>query len=191
MTGRFIAIVGPSGVGKDSVMEALARAAPSLTLARRVITRPADAGGEVFDSVTEDEFAARKRRGAFALEWQAHGLHYGIPDTVADELARGRDVLANLSRAVLPRAQARFSRLRVILLTADRAVLADRLAARSREPAADIARRLERADFAIPHGVPVFRADNSGPLAHTVTTIMDHLFHATVGDGTQKSKNSI
>ena len=28
MTGRFIAIVGPSGVGKDSVMEALAEADP-------------------------------------------------------------------------------------------------------------------------------------------------------------------
>ena len=59
MTGRFIAIVGASGVGKDSVMAALAASDPRLRLVRRVITRPSAAGGEDFDGVTEDAFHAR------------------------------------------------------------------------------------------------------------------------------------
>ena len=48
MTGRFIAVVGPSGVGKDSVMQGMAARDPRIVLARRVITRPSDAGGEDF-----------------------------------------------------------------------------------------------------------------------------------------------
>ena len=102
MTGRFIAIVGASGVGKDSVMAALAARDPRLRLVRRVITRPSDAGGEDFDGVTADAFHARAAQGDFALHWPAHGLHYAIPATVLDDLAAGRDMLANLSRAALP-----------------------------------------------------------------------------------------
>ena len=37
--GRMIAVVGPSGVGKDSVMAGLLEARPALRRVRRVITR--------------------------------------------------------------------------------------------------------------------------------------------------------
>ena len=126
MTGRFIAVVGPSGVGKDSVMEGLAAVEPRIALARRVISRPSEAGGEDFDGVTEAEFATRAARGDFALWWPAHGLHYGIPNQVDDLLISGQDVLANLSRAVLEQAEARFDKTAVILLTAPADVLAAR-----------------------------------------------------------------
>ena len=43
--GPVIAVVGPSGVGKDSLMEALRQADPSIKLMRRVITRAPEAGG--------------------------------------------------------------------------------------------------------------------------------------------------
>ncbi len=175
MTGRFIAIVGPSGVGKDSVMQALAAADPALMLVRRVITRPGDAGGEDFDGVTEAAFRERDAAGAFALSWAAHGLHYGIPITVDASLAQGGDVLANLSRAVLPAAQARFARLNTIVLTASTDVLAERLAARGRETPQDIAQRLSRARFDVPEDMAAYTVDNSGPLDQTVDKILTHL----------------
>ncbi|MEH6390241.1 MAG: phosphonate metabolism protein/1,5-bisphosphokinase (PRPP-forming) PhnN [Sulfitobacter sp.] len=175
MTGRFIAIVGPSGVGKDSVMDALARVDARFTLARRVISRPVEKGGEVYDGVTEKAFAIAEQEGAFVLSWAAHGLHYGIPKTIMFDLAQGRDVLVNLSRAILPRAQTLFDRFCVILLSADQDVLAARLTARNREDPAEIARRLHRADFAMPTGVPYHRVDNSGPLVHTVEQVGRYL----------------
>ena len=46
MGAHVIGVVGPSGVGKDTVMHALAAAQPGIKLARRVITRPVEAGGE-------------------------------------------------------------------------------------------------------------------------------------------------
>lgn len=168
MTGRFIAVVGPSGVGKDSVMAAMAARDPRISLARRIITRPADAGGECFDGVTEDEFETRKARGEFALSWAAHDLHYAIPATVTAQIASGQDVLANLSRAALVQARARFERVEIISLSADRTVLAARLSGRGRETADQIAGRLARVGLPLPDGMVAHHIDNSGPLAQTV-----------------------
>lgn len=175
MPGRFIAVVGPSGVGKDTVMAALVEDSARLRLVRRVITRPASAGGEDFDAVTEAEFRALEAAGDFALTWQAHGLSYGIPKTVTDALAEGTDMLVNLSRKKLLEAATAFPGMLVLNLTACTEVLAQRLAARGRESASDIASRLRR-EVALPVGLDVITLDNSGPLADTVSRALRHLY---------------
>lgn len=144
------AIVGPSGAGKDTLIRGALAARPDLHLVRRVITRPTEAGGEEFEGVTPEDFAHRAARGDFALTWEAHGLHYGIPKAQVDLSA---DVVFNGSRAALPRASVVFPGLRVILITAPDIVLALRLAARGRETAGDITARLARAAFAMPEGI--------------------------------------
>ena len=58
MKGQLIAVVGPSGAGKDTLIEAARRARPDLLIVRRVITRPTESGGEDFEGVTEAEFRA-------------------------------------------------------------------------------------------------------------------------------------
>lgn len=146
----IFAVVGPSGAGKDTLIAGAMAARPDLHLVRRVITRPAGAGGEDFDGITEAGFAARKAQGDFALDWQAHGLRYGIPWA---QLERPGPVIFNGSRAALPLALAVFPHLRVVLITAPAAVLAARLAARGREDAADIRSRLARASFRLPAGI--------------------------------------
>lgn len=176
MSGRFIAVVGPSGVGKDSVMEALAASDPRFVLARRVITRPSDAGGEAFDGVSEAEFLRHVQEQDFALHWPAHGLHYGIPRSVDAVLAQGQDVLANLSRAVLVQADARFARFEVINLTANRDILAARLAARGRETPEQISARLDRAARPLPAGIHVHTIDNSNALELAVEDIRARLY---------------
>jgi phosphonate metabolism protein PhnN/1,5-bisphosphokinase (PRPP-forming) len=157
----LVLVVGPSGAGKDTLMEA-ARALigpdPRLRFVRRDITRPADAGGEDHIAVDAASFAARRATGAYALHWEAHGLGYGIPADIAADLAAGRAVVANVSRGVIAEAAARFPTM-VLEITASPAVLAARLAARGRETAADIAARLARA-VALPVGVPVIRVLN-------------------------------
>jgi phosphonate metabolism protein PhnN/1,5-bisphosphokinase (PRPP-forming) len=146
----IFAVVGPSGAGKDTLIAGALARRPDLRLVRRVITRPTEAGGEAFDGVSETEFRQRLASGAFALHWQAHGLHYGIP---RDQVTGPGDVIFNGSRAALPAALAAFPGLRIILVTAPAAILARRLAARGRETEADIRARLDRAAFALPPGI--------------------------------------
>ena len=176
MTGRLIAVVGPSGVGKDSVMAGMARAEPRLSLVRRVITRPADAGGEDFDGVERATFDRMRDAGAFALWWAAHDLHYGIPASVDVALAADQDCVANLSRGVLTQAQARFAHLHVISLVARPEVLAERLGARGRESRAQIAERLARAGSGLPAGITAHEVDNSGALEDTLATALARLY---------------
>lgn len=178
--GRLIAVVGPSGVGKDSLISALCACRPGLLRARRVITRDPAAGGEPFEAVTEQEFLARAVGGGFALSWQAHGLHYGIPVSVDGPLARGEDVVANLSRGAVTGAAARFDRVHVLWVTADPAALARRLAGRGRESGAEIAGRLARAappvPADLPPGVALTRIDNSGALKDSVAAALKALY---------------
>ncbi|MEF3048993.1 phosphonate metabolism protein/1,5-bisphosphokinase (PRPP-forming) PhnN [Pseudotabrizicola sp. L79] len=150
MSGMIFAVVGPSGVGKDTLLAGACARRPDLRLVRRVITRPAHAGGEPFEGISEAEFARRKAAGAFALDWQAHGLRYGIPH---DQIGGRGPVVFNGSRLALPQAVSAFPDLKVILITAPEAVLATRLAARGRETAADVEQRLRRAAFALPSGI--------------------------------------
>lgn len=173
--GRIFAVVGPSGAGKDTLLAAAKAALPDIHLARRVITRPHDAGGEAFDGITEAEFAWRQAQGAFALHWRAHGLSYGIPAEITDILDAGGTVLFNGSRAMLPEAARVFPGLRVIHVTASDSVLAERLAARGREDRADIARRLARARMPLPDGLDIVEIENSGPLDQTVAALCDLL----------------
>lgn len=155
----IFAIVGPSGAGKDTLIAGALAARPDLRRVRRVITRPAEAGGEEFEGVSEAEFARRRDAGEFALHWPAHGLHYGIPRAQIDGPG---DVIFNGSRAALRAARAVLPDLRVIVITAPDAVLAERLAARGRESAADIQARLARAGFALPEGIAAVTVVNDG-----------------------------
>lgn len=142
----LLAVVGPSGAGKDTLM-ALARAQVDgdarYRFVQRSITRAAEAGGEAHRPLDVPTFEAVRDAGGFALWWNVHGLFYGIPRDIETHLAAGRVVVANLSRSVLAEAASRYP-LRVLVITAPVPVLAARLAARGRETEADIAARLRR-----------------------------------------------
>ena len=171
----LVLVVGPSGAGKDTLIEAARQALaddPRFRFVRRVITRPADAGGEAHEAVTEAEFAARE----FALQWQAHGLSYGIPATVIDDVARGHVVVANVSRTVIAEAAQRLAA-RVIEVTAPVDVLAARLALRAREAGADVATRLSR-HVALPDDVDVETVMNDGSLDEGVARFLAALSRA-------------
>jgi ribose 1,5-bisphosphokinase len=176
--GRLIAVVGPSGVGKDSVITGLLAAEPRLACIRRAITRAPEAGGEDFEPLSPETFAARRQAGDFALAWSAHGLFYGIPRAALAPLAAGQDLLANLSRSALTEAQALVPRLTVLHVTASPATLAVRLAARGRETAEDITARLTREVAPLPSGLDIVTLSNDGPLAGTVARALGLLYPA-------------
>ena len=168
----LVLVVGPSGAGKDTLLEAARQALRDdgrFRFVRRVITRPADAGGESHESVTEAEFMTRD----FALQWQAHGLRYGIPAEAIDPAAV---TVANVSRTIIADAAEHFP-VRVIEITAPMEILAARLSSRGREDVADVAARLGRA-VGLPEGVAVETVVNDGSLADGVARFLAALTRA-------------
>lgn len=166
--GAMIAVVGPSGVGKDSLLAFAADALggrDDITFIRRVITRPADAGGEAHIAATAEEFETMAAAGAFAVTWQAHGLSYGIPVETVAAVRAGQTLVVNGSRAALSDFRTVYPRFEAIGITANRDCLARRLAARGRESAEDIAARLDRPEPPLPDGLSLHLIDNSGELA--------------------------
>jgi len=167
-TGRLVLVVGPSGVGKDSLLAA-ARTHfsdnPAVVFPRRVITRPADAGGENHIAVDDPTFDRLLREKGLALYWDAHGLSYGIPVSILSDLKRGAVVVVNTSRAIVDDVRTRFPGTVIVSITAAPGRVAERLALRGREAATEIARRLERADALSVAGPDVVEIDNSGDLA--------------------------
>ncbi|HEX8593797.1 MAG TPA: phosphonate metabolism protein/1,5-bisphosphokinase (PRPP-forming) PhnN [Pseudomonas sp.] len=181
MVGRLIYLIGPSGSGKDSLLdgarEELARR--GCRIVRRVITRSAEAVGEAAQAVSVEQFIAMQAQGEFALSWQANGLHYGIPKEIDEWLDQGFDVLINGSRGYLPQARQRYPALLVVWLTVTDQALRQRLLARGRESAAEIEARLQRnAEFAgdVQAFDPgVFLLDNSGALEHSVQLLIQRI----------------
>ncbi|MDW4499211.1 phosphonate metabolism protein/1,5-bisphosphokinase (PRPP-forming) PhnN [Sulfitobacter sp. D35] len=166
--GRLIAVVGPSGVGKDSVMQGVVDAVPGFHLVRRVITRAPGLGGEDHVAVSVPEFRDMADAGAFAVHWRAHGLCYGIPRTVRHKVNEGTDCLANFSRRALRAGAEAFPNFQVLNITAKPETLAARLAARGRESEAEIERRLAEASKTLPADFDVITLSNDGPLEQTI-----------------------
>ena len=173
--GKLIYVIGPSGCGKDSVMEYARRhcLAHEAAFAHRYITRPAEAGGENHIYLKPDEFQARLERGLFALSWDSHGFRYGIGNEIDAWMEVGLNVVANGSRAYLPEAARRYPVIIPVLITVMPSILRHRLVGRGRESADEIERRLERADaYKVVHPALV-EIDNSGELAASGRHLLD------------------
>lgn len=174
-TGTLWLIVGPSGVGKDSLIDG-ARAAlagnAGFFFPRREITRTGDSGGEDHVAVTLDEFEARRAAGVYALSWTANGLGYGVPRSIDGALAEGRNVVLNGSRGALDDTRARYPDLRAIEITVALDILRARLVARGRETAVEIEERLERAAAIRASGDDVVRFSNDRPLNESIDALV-------------------
>lgn len=166
--GVFVAVVGPSGAGKDTliayVRERLGQGEP-VEFARRVITRTSDGATEDHDTLADAAFVEAEAAGAFALSWEAHGLRYGIPAAVDDAISNGHVVIANTSRGIIPVLRERYANVAVVEITAAPEILATRLAARGRESRGEVLARLARTTPQALSGPGHVVIDNSGDAA--------------------------
>ncbi|MCY6382031.1 phosphonate metabolism protein/1,5-bisphosphokinase (PRPP-forming) PhnN [Hoeflea prorocentri] len=165
--GTFIAVVGPSGAGKDTLMNRARRELTDrsdLFFVRRVITRPADGATENHIPCTPEAFEQKLGNDGFAFHWDAHGLRYGLPIEIDERIAAGHRAVCNGSRAALDGLSRHYANFRVIEITASAEVLANRLAARGRENPEDIRARLERSAVLNARWPGAMVIDNSGDI---------------------------
>ncbi len=188
MAGQLIYVVGPSGSGKDSIIQALADQA-EVTVMRRVITREPDSIGEEADSVDIETFDQMEADGMFSMSWRANGLSYGIPLSMDEHLQAGKVVVVNGSRKYCETLRERYPDALVVLVTVDPTLLKQRLQQRNRETALEIEYRLQRnalfeqtllSNFA-QWKLRFFMLDNSAELEQTVEQFHKKLaFHLRI-----------
>ena len=97
MKGRFILIIGPSGVGKSVILKALKERHPEIVFPRSATTRPRRPGenDELYRFVSEEEFDVLIERGAL-LEWAVvhGGARYGtLTEEIIPHIERGEMVV--------------------------------------------------------------------------------------------------
>jgi ribose 1,5-bisphosphokinase len=178
--GRLIYLVGPSGAGKDALIAWARERLPAgarVHFARRTITRPALAGNEGHEAVSEQALEELHRRGELALHWEANGCRYGVRRSELEApLARAETVVLNGSRAHLPEAILRYPQLEAVHVTAPAAVLRHRLAQRGREDPPSIHARISR-NGSVSHAVPAdaFEIANDGPLERAGSALVGYL----------------
>ncbi|MEG1467068.1 MAG: ribose 1,5-bisphosphokinase [Hafnia sp.] len=168
---KLIYLVGASGSGKDSLLQALREQQTTpLLVAHRYITRACHAGSENHIELSEKEFMQRRSQGLFALHWQANQHYYGLGIEIDQWLAQGISVVVNGSRAHLPIARERYgNRMQAMCLQVSQATLRQRLLARGRETPLQIEQRLQRAqDYQLPESVRCDYLNNNEDLQHTL-----------------------
>jgi ribose 1,5-bisphosphokinase len=175
--GLFLAIVGPSGSGKDTIIEALCKQLPNIKRVKRYITREQQkAGGEDSYNIDFDIFGKLERDGGFAFSWSAHHLKYGLPITIFDEINVGKSLIANISRSILDQLSDKFEYYEIILITASDKILAERLEKRGRESKAQIEERLARSSFTIPNGISPLIIRNETTVEDAVSKIIASIY---------------
>lgn len=144
---KLILVVGPSGVGKDTLLRSARKrfgASAELNFVRRYITRPPD-GNEDNYYVDSTCFSLLKRSSFFVSDWQAHGNMYGVP---RHALVNGNDrqkLLCSISRSAIGDFEQAHDDVTVLQVSASLDLLRERLLSRGRESEADVEKRLLRA----------------------------------------------
>ena len=162
--GRLIYVAGPSGAGKDTLLEYARERIPAhapVAFAHCYITRRTWSKLDNHVPLTPSEFFLRSRAGLFAMQWHANGHSYGIGVEINRWLSEGFQVIVNGSRGYVPEARRIYPDMHLVWVSASIGVLTARLSQRARETAAEIARRIERAiELELPCHPPDLRLQN-------------------------------
>ena len=169
-TGVLVALAGPAGAGKSTLIAAARRAYAghqAVVFPARLATRLAGVTSGCAEISTAD-FEAMEAAGAFAFSWRADERSYGVPTEIDTDLAAGRIAVVSVSRQIVARLRRRHSRVHVVYVTAARQRLIERLTAKTGTGPDYVRGRLARADaFALPEP-PMTLIDNSGNLSEAV-----------------------
>ncbi|MEM9538904.1 MAG: guanylate kinase [Cyanobacteria bacterium P01_E01_bin.42] len=148
--GRLIVLVGPSGVGKGTLIKALRDRHADLYLSISATTRkprPGEVHGRDYFFLEREAFQTAIAREDF-LEWAEYaGNYYGTPrQNVEEQIALGKYVLLEIELVGARAIEKSFPEAyRIFILPPSREELERRLRDRGTESEAAISKRLDRA----------------------------------------------
>lgn len=146
--GLLFVVSGPSGAGKDTLVEALMAGSDRLRYSISATTRPPRPGerdGEHYFFLDREQFETRMGSGELLETREYNGNLYGTPRAYVERsIAEGYDVIAKPEVNGALAVKAAFPDAVLIFLVPDRfSHLRERLLARRTETNEEVARRLE------------------------------------------------
>jgi guanylate kinase len=150
-SGLVFVVTGPSGAGKNSVIDRVMEQTSDLSFSVSYTTRaprPGEIHGVDYFFVSREQFAERLRQGDFIEHVTYLGDLYGTSCSHVEALSRqGTDVILNIevegARSLRQSGIGTHSIVYVFLVPSTLDHLAERLRARGSEDEAEISRRLE------------------------------------------------
>ena len=98
--GRLFVVTAPSGAGKTSLIDALMRDDPTLSISVSFTTRPPRRGeknGIDYHFVDDATFLAMRSRDEFLESAEVHGYRYGTSkQVILDAVKRGADIILEI-----------------------------------------------------------------------------------------------
>jgi guanylate kinase len=149
-TGKLVILSGPSGVGKDTVIDAWKGRDPRVQRVVAYTTRAPREGeedGVDYSFVTVDQFLEHAAAGAFLEYKEVHGNHYATPLADMERmLAEGKIAILKIDvQGALTAMALRPDAISVFLFPPDADELERRIKARGTDDHATITRRLQNA----------------------------------------------
>lgn len=144
--GKLFYVVGPSGAGKDSLIDYARKhtRGAHIKFVQRYITRATNVGGESHLALSVEDFKAKLKTNFFALWWESHGNYYGISTIIDHWMEAGLNVVMNGSRGYSPKAIERYPDMITVLIEVSPDTLRTRMQQRGRENAEEIEKRIQR-----------------------------------------------
>ncbi len=178
--GRLVALTGPSGVGKGTVIARIRADHPQIWLSISVTTRrprPGESDGSPYYFVDDAEFSRMVEAGEFLEHAVYAGHRYGTPrKPVEERLARGENALVEVELQGARQIRAAFPNSFLIFLAPPSwEELVRRLVGRGTEAASEVDRRLRIARdelAAEPEFDAVVVNDDVGSVAARVVALM-------------------
>lgn len=154
LKGKLFLIVGPSGVGKGTVIEHLKRRYPEFVYPISVTTReprPGEEDGVVYNFVKKDEFEEMIRQNKLLEYARVHNREYygTVKQPIVEALGRGRVIIREVDMQgcesiieALPKKNV----VSIFLTVPDKQDLINRIQKRGKLPEEEIKRRMESAE---------------------------------------------
>jgi guanylate kinase len=99
-SGKLFVVTAPSGAGKTSLIDALMRDDPTLSISVSFTTRAPRRGeknGIDYHFVDDPTFLAMRERGEFLESAEVHGYRYGTSkQVILDAMQRGEDLILEI-----------------------------------------------------------------------------------------------